>query len=282
MVLHDFSLFFRLNSCLAPSRGGKLQCDHLYEEIKKAGFHITSQRTGRLLRFAFQDVPIINRNNGSGTRFFYGISFKSHFGPAAIVQSKLDRHITCEGICQVVEREEKAVQTCTGGNEEIEKWKKLAMKSIREYKEERAAKEHLQNQVAEIKQSTRFCRSKLLPPSFYILDYSELTPVNVTKDDQLQIKYPSGTFGYFQLHVYRGMHVAVKKFHEQKGYTDKHLQSLVLTEANVLYNLGWSTHIPKLIGINISREPYFLVSSFHGIDYKSTTIQYLLNNQHFF
>ena len=85
-------------------------------------------------------MPIFNRNNGSGTRFFYGIAFKSHFGPAAIVQSKLDRHITCEGISQLVEREEKAVQTWTGANEEIEKWKKLATKSIREYKEERAAK----------------------------------------------------------------------------------------------------------------------------------------------
>ena len=163
VVLHDFSLFFRLNSCLAPSRGGKLQCDHLYEEIKKAGFHITSQRTGRLLQFAFQDMPIVNRNNGSGTRFFYGISFKSHSGPAAIVRSELDRHITCEGISQVVEHKEKAVQTWTGANEkkEIEKWKKLAMQSIREYEEERAAEEHLQNQVAEIKQSTGFCRSKL-------------------------------------------------------------------------------------------------------------------------
>ena len=76
--------------------------------------------------------------------------------------------------------------------------------------------------------------------------------------------------------------MAVKKIHEQKGYTDKHLESLVLTEAHVLYNLGWSIHIPKLIGINISLKPYFLVSSFHGIDYKSSTIQYFLITSIFF
>lgn len=97
-------------------------------------------------------------------------------------------------------------------------------------------------------------------------------------------KYMTGSYGECIKKCYRGMDVAIKRFHHktQAGdLSDNTVRKLVLQEANVILNLRSSDGIPKLVGVLLDEKPLSLVTSFHGmtsVTDMSTTVKYLLDH----
>ena len=72
------------------------------------------------------------------------------------------------------------------------------------------------------------------------------------------------------------MDVTVKTFYKPPGFADHEVRRLVLKEASIMLNLPTHFSLPKLIGVAFNSDRYALVSSFHGIERKSTTIHSVL------
>ena len=75
-----------------------------------------------------------------------------------------------------------------------------------------------------------------------------------------------GSFSTVQLKVYRGMLVAVKHFRAQA------LKHVVHNEAFLLSSLC-HPYLPYLFGVCSAVQPYRIVTQFHGINYKTVTLQ---------
>ena len=73
------------------------------------------------------------------------------------------------------------------------------------------------------------------------------------------------------------MPVCMKFFHTYDKLSDADHRELVLNEAVALLNIRAHRGIPTLIGVNLDAQPYRLITSFHGIHKKSTTIKYILD-----
>eukprot|EP00794_Sanderia_malayensis_P003931 gene3931-biopygen2429 len=72
------------------------------------------------------------------------------------------------------------------------------------------------------------------------------------------------------------MDVAVKAYKESEAFTDAALKQSLLKEANVLLNLHCHRGIPKLLGVVMEIKPYCLVTSFHGLNRESSTVNAIL------
>ena len=57
--------------------------------------------------------------------------------------------------------------------------------------------------------------------------------------------------------------------------SDADHREFVLNEAVALLNIRARRGIPTLTGVNLDAQPYRLITSFHGIHKKSTTIKYI-------
>eukprot|EP00794_Sanderia_malayensis_P000762 gene762-biopygen43 len=63
---------------------------------------------------------------------------------------------------------------------------------------------------------------------------------------------------------------------ESEAFTDAALKQSLLKEANVLLNLHCHGGIPKLLGVVMEIKPYCLVTSFHGLNRESSTVNAIL------
>eukprot|EP00794_Sanderia_malayensis_P004334 gene4334-biopygen3518 len=141
-------------------------------------------------------------------------------------------------------------------------------KAINLYRNERLEKEKLQKNLDRERELSKYSKSLQLPSSMF-LKVEELLEVPSSK------KY-SGTFGCCSLFSYRGMDVAVKAYKESEAFTDDALKQSLLKEANVLLNLHCHRGIPKLLGVVMEIKPYCLVTSFHGLNRESSTVNAIL------
>ena len=84
----------------------------------------------------------------------------------------------------------------------------------------------------------------------------------------------SGTFGDCFLADYRGIKVVVKemKRRDQSFKETERCKKEVIHEAKVLNSLGDHEGLPFLLGICVEKEPYSLVTQFHGSGEESLTL----------
>ena len=144
-------------------------------------------------------------------------------------------------------------------------------------KKERQERRLLEEELAELKRRSRSL-SSILPNCFYVLDLSPFIPA----DNQSNRPHPCGSYGYCQRFTFRQSDVCMKFFHKQGGLSDNDHKDLVLTEAVALLNIRAHKGIPHFYGVYLIDQQYRLITSFHGINKKSTTIKYILDRPDIF
>ncbi|XP_064643022.1 probable serine/threonine-protein kinase DDB_G0267514 [Lineus longissimus] len=137
------------------------------------------------------------------------------------------------------------------------------------YRRERLEKERLVKELECVMQTMN--RSLQLPPSLYI-GASQLSA------HPLGSILGHGSYGECTLETFRGMTVTVKRF-KHDGLDNRRVRHEVLKEATALLHLKASNHLPYLIGASFDEIPYKLITSFHGIDFISTTICSVLSGK---
>ena len=108
-------------------------------------------------------------------------------------------------------------------------------------------------------------RKQTTSKSLHQIDPSQLSdPIQGSK--QTKVYLGRGSFSIVQLKVYRGMYVAVKQFRTQSLKADVHNEAFFLSSL-------CHPHLPYLFGVCTASPPYRIVTQFHGIDYKTVTLQ---------
>ena len=139
-------------------------------------------------------------------------------------------------------------------------------------KKERQERRLIEEELAELKRRSRSL-SFIFLNCFYVLDLSLFIPA----DNQSNRPHPSSSYGYCQHFTFRQRDVCMKFFHKQAGLNDNDRKDLVLTEAVALLNIRAHNGIPHFYGVYLVDQQYRLITSFHGINKKSTTIKYILD-----
>ena len=140
-------------------------------------------------------------------------------------------------------------------------------------KKERQERRLLEEELAELKTSIEVFI--IYSSCLYVLDLSPFIPA----DNQSNRPHPSGSYGYCQRFTFCQSDVCMKFFHKQAGLSDNDHKDLVLTEAVALLNIRAHKGIPHFYGVYLVDQWYRLITSFHGINKKSTTIKYILDRQ---
>ncbi|XP_064653235.1 uncharacterized protein LOC135503561 [Lineus longissimus] len=150
----------------------------------------------------------------------------------------------------------------------LQKAKKKCRSALNMYRRERLEKERVMAELEKV----QYSNTAKLPSSLFI------------KKKQLKDSphtrgiLGSGSFGECLLQTFRGMVVSVKQF----KHLDLHKRRVryeVVKEAKVLLNLNASQHVPYLIGISVEDPPFVLVTSFHGISFKSSTLHSVMSRK---
>ncbi|KXJ08783.1 putative serine/threonine-protein kinase [Exaiptasia diaphana] len=94
----------------------------------------------------------------------------------------------------------------------------------------------------------------------------EIAPCEIVKSEKC---IGSGTFGSCYLAKYRGILVVVKEFRIRENDDENKVKEDVVYEAAVLSRLGDHPSLPLLFGVTTTRQPYRLITQFHGEKDKS-------------
>ena len=127
----------------------------------------------------------------------------------------------------------------------------------------------------------------LMDQGILVIDKTEQCPANRPKSAERRPKeidgnslvklgktIGSGTYGSCQLASYRGMTVVTKEYKSfRSGLADTQRQRKApLHEANILSSLGDHPNFPLLLGVQVKKLPFGLVTQFHGDKNGSLTL----------
>ena len=87
-------------------------------------------------------------------------------------------------------------------------------------------------------------------------------------------KLAKGAFGKCKIKMYQGQLVVTKEFRKEVS------KEAVMKEAGILSHLS-HPGVPFVLGIDLSRNPFMMVTVFYGIDMSNTTLFELLNSDKF-
>jgi serine/threonine protein kinase len=90
--------------------------------------------------------------------------------------------------------------------------------------------------------------------------------------DGVKSHFAKGVFGYCKLKMYQGHLVISKEFKTGVSKID------VMKEAHVLQGLS-HPGLPIVLGADLLKEPYIIVTLFYGIDKSKTTLQRVLDKK---
>ena len=264
-TVDSISLQCRLKENVIKEDGACIDTADLLNAIKEGvDMGLKDVFLGKLVSFTFDGVENIQRQQQKKRiRYYKGISWKpAPAGSTSVLSGEMK--ITHE------RKEENTSQAdvCVQHDTECKRCHKLTS-LLQKEREENAA---LKRELAELKKRKNMT-SRLLYPAFYQRDLSMF----VRSENQSNRPDPSGSYGYCQRFIYRQMPVCMKFFHAHDKLSDADHRELVLNEAVALLNIRAHRGIPTLIGVNLDAQPYRLITSFHGIHKKSTTIKYILD-----
>ena len=232
-------------------------CERIQREL---GEFVANSVIGKCLRTVFGS-KVKNLQNSKRVRCYYGVKFMADAVQNTEILATRDKDNLTEVANKKIQPESDTLQPKNIG--------KLRYKRvINLYRNERMERQNLNECLVKEKEMSKYSKSLQLPSSMYMQE----------DEDPLSKTY-SGAFGTCSLYKHRGMDVAVKAYHDLDGFSDDSLKKIVLREANVLLNLDSHKGIPKLLGVVLTKKPYQLVTSFHGINGESTTVRKILQKK---